>query len=127
MTIYLGLRRLCLPRPAAGDVLPGRSESCIAAGKVPWKNGEKGPDGVPRTVARSRWARLLCAVGEGTFFLYLSHVWIMNLPLLRALRTALCPVLGKMGATLAYLIAVFLVGDLAGWALRRVPGVRKLL
>ena len=161
LTIYLGLRRLCLPRPAAGDVLPGRSKSChvaedvlqkscgadpdgaprtaledvspgrpkscIAAGKVPWKSGEKGPDGVPRTVARSRWARLLCAAGEGTFFLYLSHVWIMNLPLLRALRTALCPVLGKMGATLAYLIAVFLVGDLAGWALRRVPGVRKLL
>lgn len=93
LTIYLGLRRLCLPR----------------------------------TVARSRWARLLCAAGEGTFFLYLSHVWIMNLPLLRALRTALCPVLGEMGATLAYLITVFLVGDLAGWALRRVPGVRKLL
>lgn len=161
LTIYLGLRRLCSPRPGVGevpsgrskscnvadnvlrkscgtdpdgaprtaleDVSPGRPKSCIAAGKVPWKNGEKGPDGVPRTVARSRWARLLCAAGEGTFFLYLSHVWIMNLPPLRALRSALCPVLGEIGATLAYLVAVFVVGDLAGWALRRVPGVRKLI
>ena len=127
LTIYLGLRRLCLPRPAAGDVLPGRSKSCTVAEDVLQKSCGADPDGAPRTVARSRWARLLCAAGEGTFFLYLSHVWIMNLPLLRALRTALCPVLGEMGATLAYLIAVFLVGDLAGWALRRVPGVRKLL
>lgn len=109
LTIYLGLRRLCSPRPAAGDVPSGRLT----------------PD--MRPAAKSRWARLLCAAGEGTFFLYLSHVWIMNLPLLRALRTALCPVLGEMGATLAYLVAVFVVGDLAGWALRRVPGVRRLL
>lgn len=109
LTIYLGLRRLCSPRPAAGDVPSGRLT----------------PD--MRPAAKSRWARLLCAAGEGTFFLYLSHVWIMNLPLLRALRTALYPVLGEMGATLAYLVAVFVVGDLAGWALRRVPGVRKLL
>ena len=109
LTIYLGLRRLCSPRPAAGDVPSGRLA----------------PD--MRPAAKSGWARLLCTAGEGTFFLYLSHVWIMNLPPLRALRTALCPVLGEMGATLAYLIAVFVVGDLAGWALRRVPGVRKLL
>ena len=127
LAIYLGLRRLCLPRPAAGDVLPGRPKSCTVAEDVLRKSCGADPNGAPRTVARSRLARLLCAAGEGTFFLYLSHVWIMNLPLLRALRTALCPVLGKMGATLAYLIAVFLVGDLAGWALRRVPGVRKLL
>lgn len=109
LTIYLGLRRLCSPRPGVGDVPSGRLT----------------PD--MRPAAKSRWARLLCAAGEGTFFLYLSHVWIMNLPLLRALRTALYPVLGEMGATLAYLVAVFVVGDLAGWALRRVPGVRKLL
>ena len=147
LTIYLGLRRLCSPRPTteeaprksgeqgpkgaplfvAEDVPSGRSKSCNVAEDVLRKSCGTDPDGAPRTVARSRWARLLCAAGEGTFFLYLSHVWIMNLPLLRALRTALCPALGEMGATLAYLIAVFVVGDLAGWALRRVPGVRKLI